>query len=85
MEAPDKDPVHFVQYLGLITGRATLSVAGALPEAVPGMFDGLPRTLASLPAALSLRYSSFGAASALVLSVVVAALAAEGRGRASRG
>ena len=66
-------------------GRLTLPVAGALPEAVPGMVVGLPRTLASLPATLSLRHSSVGAAAALVLSVVAAAVATEDRGRAARG
>ena len=40
--------------LGPITGRATQSNAGALPEAVSGMVAGLPRILASLPAALGL-------------------------------
>ena len=40
--------------LGPITGRATQSNAGALPEAVSGMVSGLPRILASLPAALVL-------------------------------
>ena len=40
--------------LGPITGRATQSNAGALPEAVSGMVASLPRILASLPAALGL-------------------------------
>ena len=65
-------------------GRATLSVAGALPEAVPGMVAGLPRTLAPLPATLSLRHSSVGAAAALVISVVAAAVAAETGGERRR-
>ena len=47
-------PLFRGQLLGPITGRATLSVAGALPEAVPGMVADLPRTLTSLPAALGL-------------------------------
>ena len=65
-------------------GRATLSVAGALPEAVPGMVAGLPRTLAPLPATLSLRHSSVGAAAALVVSAVAAAVAAETGGERRR-
>ena len=40
--------------LGPIAGSATLSVADALPEAVPGMVADLPRTLTSLLAALGL-------------------------------
>ena len=68
-----------------ITGRATLFVAGILSETVPGMVAGLPITLASLQAALGLRHSSVGAAAALVLSVVMAAIAAEGRVRAAQG
>ena len=71
--------------MGPITGRATLSVAGALPEAVPGMVTGLPITLTSLPAALSLRHSSVGAAAALVLSIAAEAVTVEDWGRAARG
>ena len=44
--------------LGPITGRATLSVAGALPEAVPGVVADLPRTLTSLLAAHGLYCST---------------------------
>ena len=66
--------------LGPITGRATLSVAGAVPEAVPGMVAGLPRTLASLPPALSLQHSSVGSTAALVISFVMAAVAGKAGG-----
>ena len=47
-------PLFHSRSLQPITGRATLSVAGALPEAVSGMVAGLPRILVSLPAALGL-------------------------------
>ena len=55
-----------------------MSVAGALPVAVPELVAGLPRTLASLPAALGLWHSSIGAAATLVLSVAAAAVTAKG-------
>ena len=40
------------------------------------MVAGLPRTLASLPAVLGLRHPGVGAAAALLLSVLAAAVAA---------